>query len=218
MNEGADKAVRDALDAFFVRLATEDDLWVGMFEEMDATTRNAYRDNFRANPCTVRLGYPRDEEAYPVVSVHLAADQPEKDFAGRSQGLIGQIGTDVVQELWATMLQQQVVCACVGRNIDAVRILAYLTLAGAIQARDALVTAGYSGLNPNGMQDLSPQESGLPLELSARVVSFGVFEHCQFKVPAAHQPLKGPAYVGIQGTDLGHGHVGGVVPVADIGG
>ena len=213
MNEGADKALRDTLDAFFVQLQTDDALWSGIFDRMDATALANYKTNIRANPCTVRLGYPRDEEPWPVVSLSLASAAPEKDVATRSYGIVGGA---TPYEMFETVLAQQVVCHCVTRNIDETRILAALVLAGSLAARDYLTGQGYACLNPQGMQDLSPMESGLPAELHARIVSFSILELCQVNVTTVKHKITGPVYCGIIGDDLGHGHTGGVDPVTTL--
>ena len=208
MNEGIDKVSRDWIQTVFDTLYTSDEQWEYIFEGMDPTKRDRYRDDFRAHRPTVILGYPRADSPWPVVAITLQNGATAQDFMGR--------GLEVVPspqvKVYSMAETEQVGIVAVTKNSDVTRILTLLAKAAMMVSEPALSAEGYSGYQYQGAQDLSPQVTYLPEDLYVRMQTWSALTLNTVGVATSDKAFAGPVFCGIEGRDLGSGYVGQVVP------
>jgi len=78
----AERLIVAALRNARVRFRDEPDHWDWMLGFLDATERDIVRRILDERPPTIRYGYARDTDKWPIISVVLASEAPSTDLIG----------------------------------------------------------------------------------------------------------------------------------------
>jgi hypothetical protein len=214
MIQGPDKIVQELMKAYVAGpLMTDNALWTKIFDGQPAGAEVPYRNDFRANPPTVKLGFARQNDPWPLWAVVLTGDNTGEEFVGKNERVIlseSDIDTD---ELTYSMLSEQEVSIIVySENPDVTRVQSQIACGIILASLRDIVAAGVDSYSYIGMQDLAPQSNYLPETLWARVQTWKFLMNWTMPAARDRQVVYPPAYVGLDGVDLGNGHVGKVDP------
>ena len=215
MKPGPDRLVRDILRAGIAMLKdpASDDLWTLLLDGWEASEVARLRDGFRAVPPTAKLSWARSEDPWPLWSVALASESPNTKFLGNSGGKIVRVRPHEDPKSYrriAIIMDATVSVWIVSPNADVVREHSDIAKALIFGAALDIYGGGYESFGLQVNHELNPLAAYLPEKLMLReqVWSFLGYEASVQVFPAGY--LHPPGYVGLEGYDLGDGHVGKV--------
>lgn len=214
MIKGPDKVVQDVLNNYVNDvLFVNDSAWEKILDGEEADFIEKFRDNFRANPPTIKLGYARQNDAWPLWAIVLLSDTVTTEFLNKNEKLImNDIDKREGEYLYSMYTEQEVGIIVYAENPDVARIHSQIACGAILASCHEIVSAGIDNYLYGGMQDLEPQSNYLPETIWARIQSWKFM--MKWHMPAYRRSgiIVPPAYVGISGSDFGDGHIGKVDP------
>lgn len=213
MRAGSDKLVLDLLTAGVARLMTDDDIWDVLLDQWPAEDVTRLKEGFRKLPPIPRLNYARSAARWPVWSIAMGGQTVRADFLGQSGGsfLRTKSGVTSAVKRYALATDDTISIWVMSENGDATREHSILVKALLLGAGRDILKAGYDHFNFISMADLQPQPGMIPEHIFVREQNWAFVG---YDATAAVFPegylLSTPPYVGVQGLDLGDGHVGKV--------
>jgi len=216
MISGPDKIVLNLLKQQAALLMTDNTYWTQLFDGEASGAEVPYRDDFRANSPTIKLGFARQTDSWPVWAVVLTGDANSAEFIGKNERTILETSTVDNDALTYSMLTEQEVSIIVySENPDVTRVHSMIANLIVLAGLNYIVEAGIDCFSYGSMEDLAPQPNYLPETLWARMQTWKFTMNWTAPATRARQTIYPPVYIGEDGTDLGDGHTGRVDPTLD---
>ncbi len=189
--------------------ADSDARWGGLFRGEDAATIASAQATYRRKPPTIKRGYARTNERWPVVSIVLAGEDQDQSILGMdSHDEVTGAGT--VRNVKAMFLAEAVTIFVHAEGPEIAALLHLVARQVLLGAMQAFADAGFDSLSYSGGRDLSPAESYLPENVWTRVQTWRALEHTETHV-ASSETLKTIVWLARDDMDRGDGVMGGVV-------
>lgn len=225
MGPGPDKIVQDTLKARIEELMTDDAAFAGYLYGCSLEEIERCMAHFRENKPTVKLSFARTSDKWPVWAIILGSKRPYQEFIGRSGGAETDEDSGIQYQRYTSVVSPGISIWVYTENADVTRWHSDL-IEGILNTAQPELLAAFEEVAFGGAQDLSPEQAYAPenLWVRAQTWDFTVSQTFLRRMDDMFEAggsgttlLTPPAYVGVDGEDLGDGVRGGVVPYSERG-
>ena len=205
--------LKAAGDALKVNTAASDALWAGLLRQQPEAVRDSARNAYRAKPPTIKRGWARTKEVWPVVSVVLSDDSLHEQFLGFDSHPEADPTTGLVHEVKAMHTMGQVsVFAHAEGSLEAYEIWLVMRQVMLVSLSE-FDEAGFDSMSYSGSRDLSPQDVYLPENVWSRVQVWQLGGRVEAHAGEGGA-LRSNVWLARDDMDRGDGVMGGVVAVS----
>lgn len=211
MGPGADKLIETFLKAQVEVLKIDDTAFAGLLYGYSAEDIAKCRAHFRTHPPTVKLGFARTSDVWPVWAIILSAKRPHQEFTARSGGVV-QDGGGNKYNARTTVRAPSIAVWVYSENPDLTRWHSDI-IEGLLDSHIRELLADCEDVGFAGASDLSPEQAYAPENLWVRAQNWDFLKSQTVLRPVVE--LTPPAYGGVEGEDLGDGQTGRITPYSD---